>query len=104
MEELSESVLNARLGAGARNLPFLPTRGAIGSDLIRHNPDNLKMMDDPFGGHQVLACRALVPDVSLIHVHRADRFGNCQYDPTVIWPDIAIMPKAARQVIPVVVR
>ncbi|TDJ66946.1 MAG: hypothetical protein E2O35_05015 [Proteobacteria bacterium] len=35
VEEISESVLLARLGAGARNLPFLPTRGAIGTDLIK---------------------------------------------------------------------
>ena len=28
VEELSETALNARLGAGARNLPFLPTRGS----------------------------------------------------------------------------
>jgi len=99
VEELSESLLNARLGAGARNLPFLPSRGAIGSDLIALNPDNLKMLDDPFGGFPVVACRALVPDVALIHAHRADRFGNVQYEPTVLWPDIGIMPKAAKRVI-----
>ena len=99
VEEISETILNARLGAGARNLPFLPTRGGIGSDLIALNPDNLKMLDDPFGGFPVLACRALVPDVALIHAHRADRFGNIQYEPTVLWPDIGIMPKAARKVI-----
>lgn len=99
VEELSETLLNARLGAGARNLPFLPTRGAIGSDLIAHNPENLKMLEDPFGGFPVLACRALVPDVALIHAHRADRHGNIQYEPTVMWPDIAIMPKAAKKVI-----
>jgi glutaconate CoA-transferase subunit A len=99
VEELSETLLNARLGAGARNLPFLPTRGAIGSDLITHNPENLKMLEDPFGGFPVLACRALVPDVALIHAHRADRYGNIQYEPTVMWPDIAIMPKAAKRVI-----
>jgi len=99
VEELSESLLNARLGAGARNLPFLPTRGAIGSDLIAQNPENLKMLEDPFGGLPVLACRALVPDVALIHAHRADRYGNIQYEPTVMWPDIAIMPKAAKRVL-----
>ena len=99
VEELSETLLNARLGAGARNLPFLPTRGAIGSDLIAQNPDNLKLIDDPYGGHQVLACRALVPDVALVHAHRADRFGNVQAEPTILWPDIGIMPKAARRVI-----
>jgi glutaconate CoA-transferase subunit A len=99
VEEISESILNARLGAGARNLPFLPTRGGIGSDLIALNPENLKMLEDPFGGFPVLACRALVPDVALIHAHRADRYGNIQYEPTVLWPDIAIMPKAAKRVI-----
>lgn len=99
VEELSESVLNARLGAGARNLPFLPTRGAIGTDLIAQDPGNLKMIDDPFGGRPVLACRKLVPDVALIHAHTADRFGNVQYEPTAMWPDIAIMPSAARKVL-----
>jgi glutaconate CoA-transferase subunit A len=99
VEELSETLLNARLGAGARNLPFLPSRGAIGSDLIGLNPVNLKMLDDPFGGFPVVACRALIPDVALVHAHRADRFGNIQYEPTVLWPDIGIMPKAAKRVI-----
>ena len=99
VEEISESILNARLGAGARNLPFLPTRGAIGTDLITQNPENLKLIDDPFGGRPVLACRKLVPDVVLVHAHRADRYGNIQYEPTALWPDIAIMPKAARRVL-----
>ena len=99
VEELSESVLNARLGAGARNLPFLPTRGAIGTDLIPQNPDNLKLIEDPFGGFPVLACRALVPDVALVHAHRVDCCGNVQYEPTILWPDIGIMPKAAKHVI-----
>ena len=99
VEELSETLLNARLGAGARSLPFLPTRGAIGTDLIAQNPNNLKLIDDPFGGHQVLACRALVPDVALVHAHRADRYGNVQSEPTILWPDVGIMPKAAKHVI-----
>ena len=98
MEELSETALLARLGAGARNLPFLPTRGMIGTDLIDIN-ENLTMLDDPFGGPPVVACRALVPDVALVHCHRADRYGNVQYEPTALWPDIGIMPKAARRVI-----
>lgn len=99
VEEISESVLNARLGAGARNLPFLPTRGAIGSDLLKVNPQTMKLIDDPFGGRPVIACRALVPDVALVHAHRADRYGNVQYEPTALWPDVGIMPKAARRVI-----
>lgn len=99
VEELSESLLNARLGAGARRLPFLPSRGAIGTDLVAQDPGNLRMIDDPFGGGPVIACRALVPDVALVHAHRADRFGNVQYEPTAMWPDLAIMPHAARRVL-----
>ncbi len=99
VEEISESVLNARLGAGARNLPFLPTRGAIGTDLMKENPHNMILLEDPFGGLPVIACRALVPDVALIHAHRADRYGNIQYEPTAMWPDLAIMPMAAKRVI-----
>ncbi len=99
VEELSETALNARLGAGARNLPFLPTRGLIGTDLIDQNPENLRFVADPFGGPPVVACRALVPDVALVHAHRADARGNVQYEPTTLWPDIGIFPKAARRVI-----
>jgi glutaconate CoA-transferase subunit A len=99
VEELSETALNSRLGAGARNLPFLPTRGLIGTDLIEINSENLVLIDDPFGGPQIVACRALVPDVALVHAHRADRAGNVACDPSIKWPDLGIMPKAARKVI-----
>jgi len=98
VEELSETALNARLGAGARNLPFLPTRGLIGTDLIDIN-ENLTLFQDPFGGETLVACRALVPDVALVHAHRADEHGNVQYEPTILWPDIGIFPKAAKKVI-----
>lgn len=98
VEELSETALNSRLGAGARNLPYLPTRGLIGTDLVAIN-DNLVEVEDPFGGPPLIACRALVPDVALVHAHRADRFGNVQYEPTILWPDVGIMPKAAKRVI-----
>jgi glutaconate CoA-transferase, subunit A len=99
VEELSETALLARLGAGARGLPFLPTRGLIGTDLIGVNPENLVVIDDPFGGPPVVACRALVPDVALVHAHRADRAGNIAADPTIRFPDSTIFPKASRTVI-----
>ena len=98
VEELSETALNARLGAGARNLPFLPTRGLLGSDLIDINP-NLVRFQDPFDGETLVACRALVPDVAFVHAHRADERGNVQIEPTVRWPDLGIFPKAAKKVV-----
>lgn len=99
VEELSETALNARLGAAARNLPFLPTRGLIGTDLIDVDAENLVVIEDPFEGMPVVACRRLDPDVALVHAHRADRFGNVQIEPTAQWPDLGIMPKAAKKVI-----
>jgi len=99
VEELSETALLARLAAAARGLPFMTTRGLIGTDLIDLQPENLKLIDDPFGGPQVVACRALRPDVALVHVHAADEQGNCRVEPTALWPDLRLFTKAARRVI-----
>jgi glutaconate CoA-transferase, subunit A len=99
VEELSETALLARLAAAARGLPFMVTRGLIGTDLVELQPDNLKLIDDPFGGPPVLACRALAPDVALVHVHAADEQGNCRVEPTALWPDLRLFSKAARRVI-----
>lgn len=100
VEEYSETTFLARLGAAARNLPFGVSSGLIGTDLVKLHPDTLREVEDPFGsGRRVLACAPLHLDVALIHSHRADRFGNAQYDPHTIWPDVQIFPKAARRVV-----
>jgi glutaconate CoA-transferase subunit A len=98
-EEYSESGLLARLAAGARNLPFEVTRSMIGTDLPALHPDTIAEINDPFTGQRVLACRALRPDVCLLHAHRADPRGNVQYDGGTIWPDIQIYPKACARTI-----
>src|SRR5262249_7877148 len=95
-----ETALLARLGAGARGLPFMVTRGLLGTDLVDLAPESLRVVDDPFGsGARVVACRALVPDVALVHAHRADEAGNVAMRPTALWPDIRVFPKAARRVV-----
>jgi glutaconate CoA-transferase subunit A len=100
VEELSETALLARLTAGARGLPFTVTRGLIGTDLVDLAPDSLRVIEDPFGsGARVVACRPLVPDVALVHAHRADEAGNVAMRPTALWPDIRAFPKAARRVV-----
>ncbi|GAA4471037.1 CoA transferase subunit A [Phytohabitans houttuyneae] len=99
VEELSETALYARLGAAARNLPFLPTRGLIGTDLLNVGNDALAVIPDPFGGPPVVACRALPLDVALLHAHRADRSGNVAMEPGVRLPTTGTMPRAARRVV-----
>ncbi|WP_051267548.1 CoA transferase subunit A [Nakamurella lactea] len=98
-EELSETALFARLGAAARGLPFLPTRGMIGTDLLQVGNPNLAVIADPFGGMPVVACRALPLDVALLHAARADRFGNVGIDAGPRYPTIGVMPRAAARVI-----
>jgi glutaconate CoA-transferase, subunit A len=98
-EEYSETGILARLGAGARNLPYGLTRGMIGTDLPALHPDTIREVEDPFTGERLLACRRLQPDVCLLHAHRADAKGNVQYEGGTIWPDVQIYPKACGRTI-----
>ena len=98
-EELSETALLARLGAAARGLPFLPTRGMLGTDLLRVGNPALQVIDDPFGGPPVVACRALRCDVAILHAHRADTYGNVAVDPGPRQPMTTLLPRAADRVI-----
>ncbi|KAA1423026.1 CoA transferase subunit A [Mumia zhuanghuii] len=98
-EELSETALLARLGAAARGLPFLPTRGMLGSDLLSVGNAHLAVIDDPFGGPPVVACQALRPDVALLHAHRADADGNVAVDPGPRHPMTTLLPRASDRVV-----
>jgi len=77
VEEHSHFTLTLRLRAGAMNIPFLPTRTVIGSDLEKYNKV-FKFMDCPFTGQKLCYVPAINPDVALIHVQRADVEGNSQ--------------------------
>ena len=77
-EEWSHLAIGMRYHAAAMGVPFLPTLSMLGSDLMRTT--GTKTMRCPFTGEQVCLVPALHPDVALIHVHRADPFGNAQID------------------------
>jgi len=82
--------------AGAMGLPFLPTRSGFGSDILNtwgfsqslrqsdpKIPDKkLAVMDNPFGNwadaSKVLLVPAITPDVTIIHVQKADPMGTCR--------------------------
>jgi glutaconate CoA-transferase subunit A len=66
--------------AGAMGLPFMPSRVMMGSDMARLVQDEIKEMTCPFTGDKLALLPALNPDVALIHVQRADPYGNAQYD------------------------
>ncbi len=75
--EVSNYTAGLRFLAGAMNIPFLPTKSLLGSDLPKYNP-NIKIIDDPYAGEPVALIPAAHPDVAFIHVHKADTLGNSQ--------------------------
>lgn len=79
-DEWSHMAIGLRYRAGAMGAPFMPVRSMIGSDVRERLGDQVKEMDCPFTGERVLMLPALNPDVALIHVQRADPFGNAQLD------------------------
>jgi glutaconate CoA-transferase, subunit A len=61
--------ISLALWAAAWNVPSLPTRTLLGSDILRTNPN----LSTGFG---LVNVRAVRPDVAIIHVQRADAMGR----------------------------
>ena len=79
LTELDEGMLHWGLLAAAHRLPFLPIRAGLGSDVPRVNPQ-LRTVRSPYAdGEEFIAMPALILDVALVHLNRADRQGNGQY-------------------------
>ena len=76
--EWSNGAISWRLKAAAMGVPFLPIRSMLGTDTFARSA--AKVAEDPFTGSKVALLPALIMDVALIHVHRADKYGNCQID------------------------
>lgn len=76
MKDATCPALHAAFQAAEKGIPFMPLRGLIGSDLVRHRPD-WKTIDNPFGENDpVVLLPAIKPDVALFHAPMADRSGN----------------------------
>lgn len=76
--EWSNGGITWRFKAAAMGVPFLPVRTMLGTDTLRYSA--AKVVDCPFTGERLALLPALIVDVGLIHVHRADRLGNCQIE------------------------
>lgn len=93
--EWSNGALSWRFKAAAMGVPFLPVRSMLGSDTLRRSA--AKVIRDPWTGKPVALLPALSPDVGIIHVHRADIYGNAQIDGIVGFaPELA---RASRKLI-----
>jgi len=93
--EYSNVVLTMRLEAGAQGIPFIPIRSFGGTDGFEYS--GAKLIRDPFTGQPTVIVPALNPDVAVIHVQQADKFGNARVFGTGISDVPAAM--ASRKVI-----
>ena len=88
MEEHSNFTLGLGLKAAAMGLPFLPTSTVRGSDFGQGS--HFRTVACPFTGEELLAVRAIVPDVAILHVHQADSAGNAH-----AWGNLGVIQEAA---------
>jgi len=94
-EDYTNFQMSLRFLAGAMGIPFLPTRSGLGTDIIdkwgfteelrKDDPripnEKLIVMDNPFkewGCSKVVLLPAINPDIALIHVQKADKYGTCR--------------------------
>jgi glutaconate CoA-transferase, subunit A len=115
VEDYSNYQMTLRFAAGAMGVPFLPVRSGMGTDIanrwgfsasMRQSdpklPDQkLIVIDNPFGDwgatSRLLLVPAINPDVTLIHVQKADRAGTVRIE-GLPFADIE-QAKASRRVI-----
>ncbi|HET7324360.1 MAG TPA: CoA-transferase [Halococcus sp.] len=66
------------LQAAKMGVPYLPTRSLHGSDLLAES-DLFEEATDPFSGDQLVLVPAIEPDWTIIHVQRADPYGDAHF-------------------------
>ncbi|NUP43743.1 MAG: CoA transferase subunit A [Streptomyces sp.] len=77
--ELDEAMFMWGLTAAVHRLPFMPVRAGLGSDVMTVNP-GLRTVTSPYeDGEELVAVPALRLDAALVHLNRADAYGNGQY-------------------------
>ncbi|MEW6358028.1 MAG: CoA-transferase [Planctomycetota bacterium] len=74
--EWTNYALAARFRAAVMGVPFVPSRNMLGTDTFKKSA--AKEITCPFTGKKLAALPALYPDVSVIHVHESDAYGNCR--------------------------
>lgn len=88
IEEHSNFTIGLALQSAAMGLPFLPTRSIKGSDIAKEA--HFKGVMCPFTGEELIAVRAIRPDLAILHVQRADDQGNAH-----LWGNYGVMREAA---------
>src|SRR5579864_7518222 len=88
---MTNFTLALALQAGAMGVPFLPTRTAMGSDVPKGNHFFYQIISPFEPKETLLAVRALVPDVAIVHLQRVDKNGNAH-----CWGNFGVMLEGVR--------
>lgn len=88
---MSNFAVALALQAGAMGLPFLPTKTALGSDTAKGNHFFYQIFSPYEKKESLWAVRALNPDVTIVHVQRADSEGNAH-----CWGNFGVMTEGVR--------
>lgn len=115
VEDYSNFMMSLRFLAGAMGVPFMPALSGFGSEILsnwrmskeerQQNPKmpdrKLAVIDNPFGNwgdaEKVVLLPAINPDVTFIHVQKADPMGTCRID-GLTFADVE-QAKASREVV-----
>jgi glutaconate CoA-transferase subunit A len=89
VHECDEGFIVYSLRAGAGGLPFMPyPKGMEHSDIPKVNPEDFKVIEDPYTGDKVMCAPPLSPDVAFIHCQKADEYGNAIFEGSKFTDDI----------------
>ena len=81
VEDFSHLAMVSRFLAAALGLPFMPSKSLLGTDMLKKRRSNggkpFELIDNPWNaGEPVVLLPACSPDVSIVHVQKADEMGN----------------------------
>jgi glutaconate CoA-transferase subunit A len=89
VEDHSNFTIALALLAATLGAPYIPTRSLLGTSFLDSNPA-FKRADDPYSGTPIVLVPAIVPDVTILQVQRADVHGRCH-----LWGTVGISREAA---------
>lgn len=83
IEDYTNFTMATRFMAGALGYEFMPVmKSVMASDVFNirtlEGDNKFKVIKSPFSGEDVVLVPAINPDVAVVHVQRADKYGNAQ--------------------------
>jgi len=89
VEDHSNYSIGLALLAAALGVPYIPMKSLLGTDILVDHP-SMRVIASPLDGSPTVLVPALLPDVAIIHVQRADSEGRAH-----IWGGLGVSEEAA---------